>query len=292
MNWPLFFAFLSPSIWALMNFIDSWIVKKRVKNTVSFAVVSGITNIFLGIMLALFLDWSNYSLFDFRFSIIVGAMLGLQLYFYYTILSRHDVSHVVGLIYAYPLVVAFLSFLFLNEKLSLIGYFGAFVTILGIFMMTLRIRKLNLALASGPIFIVMLTSAFSEFFIKITTTQIPVWHNTAITSIVLGMCILPALLKTSIRKDFKNEFKKIHFTFISEMLTLGAITLVYLAMVGLPATIVSVISTTQPLFVLIFEWVAFFFGVKMVKDIDWKHKIFAISLVVIGIVIMYGKEIV
>jgi len=30
----------------------------------------------------------------------------------------------------------------------------------------------------------------------------------------------------------------------------------------------------------------------MVKDIDWKHKIFAISLIVIGIAILYGKEIV
>ncbi len=292
MNWPLFFAFLSPMIWALMNFIDAWIVKKKVKNALSFAVVSGITNIFLGIMLALFLDWSNYSLFDFRFSIIVGAMLGLQLYFYYTILSRHDVSHVVGLIYAYPLVVAFLSFLFLNEKLSLIAYLGAFITIFGVFQLTLRMRKLNFALISWSIIALILTSALAEFFIKIATTQIPVWHNTAITSIVLGFSILPALLKKSVRKDFKGEFKRIHFTFISELLTIAAVTSVYLAMAGLPATIVSVISTLQPLFVLIFEWVAFFFGIKMVKDIDWKQKIFAISLVVIGIIILYGSEIV
>ena len=292
MNWPLFFVFLSPAIWALMNFIDAWIVKRRVKNALAFAVVSGITNILLGIILALFLSWKNYSLFDFRFSILVGLMLGTQLYFYYAILSKHDVSHIVGLVYAYPLVVAVLSFIFLNERLSLTGYIGAFIIILGVFMMTLRMRKLNFALATWSIIMVVLTSAFAEFFIKIATTQIPVWHSTSVTSIILGMSILPALLKKSVRKDFKNEFKKIHFTFFSEILTICAVTTLYLAMTGFPATIVSVISTTQPLFVLLFEWLAFFFGIKMVKDMDWKHKIFAISLIVIGIAILYGKEIV
>ena len=63
-------------------------------------------------------------------------------------------------------------------------------------------------------------------------------------------------------------------------------------MTSFPATIVSVISATQPLFVLLFEWLAFFFGIKMVKDVDWKHKIFAISLIVVGIAILYGKEII
>src|SRR3989338_5173198 len=122
MNWALFFAFLSPAIWALMNFIDAWIVKRKIKNALSFAVVSGITNIFLGIILALFLSWKNYSLFDFRFSILVGLMLGTQLYFYYAILSKHDVSHVVGLVYAYPFVLSVLSFFFLYERLLFFGY--------------------------------------------------------------------------------------------------------------------------------------------------------------------------
>lgn len=292
MNWPLFFAFLSPVMWALMNVIDTYIVKRKVKHVLSFAVVSGIINIFLGVVLVLSLNWSGYSLFDLRFSVLAGLMLGIQIYFYYGMLAKYDVSHVVGLIYIYPLIVAFLSYLFLNEQLSLFGYFGGFLTIMGIFLMSVRLHKLKMNILGWSILMLAITSALNEFFIKLATVQLPVWNGTAINSIIIGLCILPALFNYKIRKDFPKELKNIPITLVSELLTLGAIATLYLAMTGLPATIVSVISATQPLFVLIFEGFAFFFGIKIVKDINWKHKIFAVALVVIGIVILYGSEIV
>ncbi len=287
MNWPLFFAFLSPIIFAFMNVIDTYIVKKRVKHVFGFAVVSGITNILFGIILALFLNWNSYSLLDFRFSILAGSMFGIQLYFYYFILAKHDVSHAVGLIYVYPIIVAFLSYLFLNEKLSILGYSGVFITLCGIILMSIRLKKLKMSIAFWSLGISILTIAFSEFFIKVATNQLPQWHGTAINSMVMGIFILPALLNKSIRKGFKKEFKNIRFTFISEALTLGAIVTLYLAMSGLSATIVSVISATQPLFVLIFESAAFYAGIKISRDLQWKNKAIAIILVVIGIVILY-----
>ncbi len=292
MNWPLFFAFLSPIIFAFMNVLDSYIVKKRVKHVMGFAVVSGITNIFLGIILVLFLDWSAYSLFDLRFSILAGAMFGIQLYFYYVILEKHDVSHAIGLVYIYPLIVALLSYLFINEKLSILGYLGVLITLGGVTLMSVRLKKLKITIAFWSLGISILTIALSEFFIKIATTQIPEWHGAAVNSIVMGAFILPALINKSIRKGFKKEFKNISFTFMSEALTIAAVLTLYLAMSGLSATVVSVISATQPLFVLIFESVAFYSGIKIVKDVEWKNKLFAILLIILGISLLYLSEII
>ena len=212
--------------------------------------------------------------------------------FYYKILSKQDVSHAIGLIYVYPIIVALLSFLFLNEKLSLIGYAGMLVTLAGVLLINIRIKKLKIILAFWSLIIMATAAALNEIFIKVATSQIGEWHGTAISSIVMGLFVMPLLFKKSIRKEFVCEFKNINLTFISEALTIGGIVTLYLAMAGLPATIVSVISVTQPLFVLGFEFLAFSFGIKIVKDVRWRHKMLAILLIVVGIAILYASEIV
>ncbi|MGV8142565.1 MAG: EamA family transporter [Candidatus Pacearchaeota archaeon] len=292
MNWAIFFAFLSPALFGLMNVFDTYVLKKRVKSVLGFAIVSGITNILLGIILASFLDWSSYSFSSFVFPIFAGVVIGTQLCFYYIALARHDVSHAIGLIYIYPLIVAFLSYFFLNEKLSSIGYLGTIMTLLGVLLMTIQIKKLKITLAFWSLGIITLSAALNDFFIKLATNSVGVWQGTAIGSIVMGSIVLPLLFKKTIRQGFFKEFKKIRFTFISESLTIAATVTLYLAMQDLGATVVSVISATQPLFVLFFEWIAFFIGIKIVEDIEWKNKLFAILLIIAGIIIIYSSELI
>ncbi len=291
MNWPLFFAFLSPAIWAFINVFDTCVLKSKVKHVLSFAVISGIVNILVGLIMVSFLDWSGYSFFDLKFSILAGAMLGLQLYFYYHILAKHDASNAIGLVYIYPIIVALLSFLFLNEKLSLLGYLGIFITLIGVVSMTIRLRKLNISMGLWSIGVVAITSALNEFFIKVATIQLPEWHGASINLIVMGILVLPALLKKSVRKGFVKELKNTKYVYLSEILTLIAVSTIYLAMNGLSATIVSVISVTQPLFVLIFETIAVYFGFKIINEFNWKHKLFSILLIVMGIIIMYLSDV-
>ena len=157
--------------------------------------------------------------------------------------------------------------------------------------MSVRLKKLKITIAFWSLGISIITVALGEFFIKIATNQLPQWHGTAINSIVLGAFILPALLSKSVRNGFKKEFKNLRFTFISGGVNLGRIGTLFLAMSGLSATIVSVISSTQPLFVLIFESIAFYAGIKIVGDVGWKNKTFAILLIIIGIIMLYLSEI-
>jgi bacterial/archaeal transporter family protein len=286
MNWPIFFAILSPALFGLMNVLDAWIVKRKVRYILGFSAVSGLVNLLLGVTLALLLSWEGYSFIDLRFSILAGAMLGIQVYVYYKIMARHDASHFVGLIYIYPVMVAILSYLFLGEHLSAVEYFGVLVTLCGVLTLSLRMKKLKFTIAFWSIGIAAITSALNEFFIKISVVQIPEWHGAAINSIIMGLFIMAAILNTSIRKGFYKELKNIPFVVVSESLVILAIVTLYLAMSGLSATIVSAISATQPLFVLVFEMLAGLLGIQIVQDIEWRGKIFSISLIVLGIVIM------
>jgi|SRR3989344_234331 len=292
MNWSLFFAVASPAIFAFMNVFDTFIIKKKVKHVLGFVVVSAVTNVLLGVVLALFLDWRQYAISDYLFPILAGAVIGIQLCFYYVILHKHDSSHAIGLIYCYPIIVALLSFLFIGEKLSLLGYIGMVITLIGVLLLSVRIKKLKITLAIWSLGIVIIATALNEFFIKIAISNINGWNGTAIGSIVMGLFVIPLLLKKDIRKGFYSEFKNVKLTFVSEMLTLAGILTLYLAVIDLPVTIVSVISSVQPLFVLFFEWMAFSFGIKIVKDVRWRHKLFAIVLIILGIMLLYFSDIV
>lgn len=292
MNWALFFAILSPAILGLMNVFDTYIIKIRVKKVIGFSMVSAFTNILFGVILSLFLSWEAYAFSDYFFPILAGFVMGIQLYFYYFILSKHDASHAVGLVYIYPIFVAMLSFFFLNERLSLLGYAGMAIAISGVLLLSIRVRKLKIDVALWSISFVTIGAALHEFFAKIATSQINAWNATAINSIVMGWFALFLLFKKKYRAEFKYEFKNVKLTFISEVLTLVGVLTIYLAMSGLPATIVSVVSVLQPLFVLLFEWIAFSFGFKIVKDESWRHKIFAIIMIVMGLVLLYFKDIV
>ena len=209
MNWSLFFAVLSPAIFGLMNVFDTYIVKLRVKKVIGFSMVSALTNISLGIILASFLSWKSYDLVDYLFPTLAGFVMGIQLYFYYFMLSKHDSSHAIGLFYTYPIIVAILSFFFLNEKLSLLGYVGMIVALSGVLLLSIRVRKLKINIAVWSISLVTIGAALHEFFAKIATSQISAWNATAINSIVMGWFAIILLLKKKYRKEFVSEFKNV-----------------------------------------------------------------------------------
>ena len=89
----LVFALLTPWVWGFSNILDKYVIVHKVKNPLSFAVVAAVVNIVIGLVLAVFLDWSGVSFMDYLYPVIAGFLLGLQFYFYFLILQKEDVSH-------------------------------------------------------------------------------------------------------------------------------------------------------------------------------------------------------
>lgn len=141
----------------------------------------------------------------------------------------------------------------------------------------------------GGLLITLLTCALSEFFIKIASA-VTLWHGVAVTSIVFGLTILPLLLRKQVRAAFLSELHTIRYTCISELLTLGAFASIFLAMNGLPATVVSTFSALQPLFVLSIEFLLFRHVPGLTRDERFSRKLFALLLVVLGTVLLYVGE--
>ncbi len=288
---PLSMAVLSPVIWGLMNVLDKTIVTHKIKKPLTYASIAGLVNLVLGIILASFLDWSKVSASSLVYPIIAGILLGGQFYLYYLILAKEDVSHMVGILYIYPVIVAILSFFFLNETLSSFGYIGMFLILAGVLMISDRVRRLKLKASLWMIMTTILVVALDDIFIKVSTNHLPELNGIAISCIFIGLTILPVLFAKGVRKYFRGEFKNFKWAFLSESLTFLGIFTLYFAMSGLSATFVSSVAATQPLAVLFFEKIFHKSGARICRDVEFLPKLIPIILIVLGIILLYLHEI-
>ncbi len=285
MNLILILLFLSPIIFALMNVCEKYTIAKKTKNPLSFAFVSGSTSVFILFVTSLFLDWKNVTIHDAIFPIIAGCILGLQYYFYYTILKDEDISTVIGLYYTFPLLVAIGSYIFLNEKLSSLGYLGSILIISGAIGLSIgKIKKKSIILYIVPLIII---AALGDMFIKIATNYIENIQGVILSGIAGECMLLPFLFNTKIRNGIKREWKNIHLAVLINLLSLAGMFILYASMRSLAVTLVSSITAAQPLFLLFFEKIADK-SMKIAKEKITVKKTLFVLCIIIGSILLYA----
>ena len=281
------FAALSGGAHGLMNVADKFVVSHRVKRAFGYTIYVGAFNLLLGAIIALFLNWSKVTLTDLWLPIIVGVFYGASAYLYYAVMDKEDASHSIGLLYLYPLIVALLSFIFLGERLQLVQYAGIIITILGAILLSVRLHELKLKTSIWILLGFIVSTAIIEFLIKIAVSNISAWNGSVVTFMAFGATVLFGLFVPSIRADAKSEWHNAKWTGITETLNYLGNLFVYTAMTILPATIVSSVCATEPLFVLFFEKLAHKKFGGMARDEKFGSKAIAICCIVIGIALMY-----
>lgn len=287
---PLIFAIISPFAWGSMNIVDKYVVSQRVKNALSYAWITAFVNVMIGGVFAVFLDWSSVRISDMLFPVLAGILLGSQFFPYYLLLQKEDVSHLIGFIYFYPVIVSLLSFLFLHEVLSLLSYVGMVVTLIGVVLLSVRIGKLQLKMTAWLIALMILVVAVYEFFIKVAVSDIPFWNGTAVSVIFMGLTVMVLAVYGPVRRGIPTEWHNLKWAVLSESLTFVGILTVYFAMSGLPATIVSSLAATQPLAVLLLENILTRSGIPIARDTALFKKLIPIIVIVLGVLLLYLPE--
>lgn len=284
---PLACAILGPFFEAMMNIVDKYAISHRVKRPSSFAVIEGVVNISFGLSLMAFLDWSAVSSFgDILFPVIAGIIFGSQFLIYYNLLGEEDVSNVIGMIYVYPIIVAILSYLFLGERFPWITYAGVVLVLVGGVLLSTNISSLKRGFIVWLMALMILLVALHEFFIKVATNSLPAMNGLAVGLIAIGLTLCLGLLHRPTRKGVGYEWRNLKWAVCGESLALAGLAAIYLAMAGLPATIVSTIGATQPLILLFLEKGFHASGVNICRDVRLLNRLVPISLMVLGIVLM------
>jgi uncharacterized membrane protein len=289
LNAALLFAILSPCVYGLMNVVDKSIVVHRVKFPIGFTVVTGLVNLIFGLVIAVFLDWSKITFYNIVFPVLAGIFFACQFFLYFKLMQSEDVSNLIGFVYVYPIIVALLSFLLLHEILPFIGYVGVFLIIFGVLVLSMKSMR-RTKQVWWMIFGLAVFVAFYEFVIKVSTLSLSPWNGVAINHMVVGCTIMLVLFSAKYRREFRHEFTNIRWAFLSETLTVLATLFLFLAMSGLPATIVSSVAATQPLAVLVFEQIFAAIGFHVIRDTSILKKAVPIALIVAGVFLLYLPE--
>jgi uncharacterized membrane protein len=286
MNIFIIFAILSPFFFASTSVFDKYLLEKRMKNFHSYWFLVGCVTILYSVILSVFLDWKTITFTDCVFPIIIGAILFVQTYFYFSIIQKEDIAPSTGLWYMYPLVVAGLSYIFLHEVISWYGYIGIVLTILGAVLISLRLKKISFQSKVWHIIAFIFLIGLGEFIMKVAVGHISSWNAYAITAFVEGTLTFLLILKKETRMHVKSEFSNIHLILSTEVFTFLAISTLYLAMSGLPASVVAGIATVQVLFIVILERLVDQFIGKISRDHYLLPKLIPMILIFIGLILL------
>lgn len=137
MNYFWLFSLLAPLCLAVSNVIDNYVLHSRLKDPISYDIISGwfVVPVAVGV----YLSWKVSFVFEAWF---VGTAVGFAFAFLFVLynyaMMKEQGTNVVSLIYTSPLFVAILALAFLGEKLSVANYLGMLVLILSAFLVLYR----------------------------------------------------------------------------------------------------------------------------------------------------------
>jgi len=297
MDW-IFFALTAPVIWAVINVIEKIFVNRYIKNPY---VYTAIISIILGIGGLLIIPFNGLkmpSLFVFSLAIAGGLFYAYACIPYYKALEFEEVSRIVALWRFVPLFTLILAFIFLDERLNFYSYLSFFFLLTGGFLVS--VRKIKHAFKLSKAFWLMILSsllfAMGLLLTKYVVSIYPFWDTNVLLRVGNLIGGLTLLINKKTRKEFTATVSSLNLKIKSilvgnEALNLAAIFASnYAIMIG-SVSLVTALSSTQPLFVLIFAIIMSVYIPKLLKEELTKkvllQKIIAILLMIAGVVFLY-----
>lgn len=292
MYW-LIFALLEPFLHGFANVIDNHFTNNLFKRTTTLVFFATFTNL-LFLPIILLLDFPNLiTLKQVPFFLILGLTDIGYMYPYYKALQNDDTSVVVSLFSLGKIFVPLFAFLLLGEVLTTTQYLGFFIIILCATLLTLN-GKFRLNASFYWMILCTIIIAFEIVLYKYVFMTIS-W-GTAFTWATLFSFFFALLFifitKTrgdiiSQIKTFKDNFSLFAF---EEFLTFSGSAASTFAISLTSVTLVSAISSFQPIIVLLYALILGHFFPRIFKeDTTMKSivkKIFLFIVMVLGVIII------
>jgi len=117
MPWYIFAA-LTPTLYSVTNFIDKFLIEKKVKDPMSITALFSLVTGALGIILGFVVGFKFIGLSQIFLLIFAGLLLTFYLLPYFEAMKVEDASYVVPLFQFIPVFTLILSSVFLKETLS------------------------------------------------------------------------------------------------------------------------------------------------------------------------------
>ncbi len=213
-------------------------------------------------------------------------------------LQREEVSRVIPVVYSYPIFVAIIAVLFMGETLGYLQWLAIIIVVAGALMVSVRQSPSGSTIWLGKPLLLLFGSslllAMADVTSKYALAYISFWNMFSlaafcISGIFLLVSMRPHVLSQLISMERRNS--AIALLAFSEILAPVGIVLLFWAIERGPVSLVSTITSSRPVFVVIF---ALILGRILPEFMEWQPgkgilalRLVAIAMIFGGITIIY-----
>lgn len=261
MQW-LAFSLIATALWASSNVIDKIALSQYIKKPIFCVSMAGFLGFVFAIIETLSLKVQIIATLPLFLSLIEGIIYIGALLFYFKALSIEEVTRITPILQTIPLITLFLSTIFLNEILRIVQYVGIVLIIIGALLVSLKKSNNNIFTFNKAFWFILFSCllfsiswVLSKYILNsISYSNLFFWSR--IGGFLIVCCLLivvPSYNKLTLNiKEISG--KSFGLVAISEVINLIALFVMTIALSKGPASIVSAITSSQPLFVLTYAF--------------------------------------
>ena len=257
MEWMVFAA-ASAFTFALVSVLDKILISDHVGSGKIFVAGVGGAQVLLGIATLPLATFSGFDASVITVALLSGVFSGTYLIGMFIIMESQDVSRVVPVVSTYPIFVAFLAFLFLDEHVSIFAWACVIVTVVGAAMVSLAPKSINSTEGVGILallFLLLASMSFglSQFLSKTIAEEMTMWTQYSLRAfgggITCGLLIFLPGVRQGLVTLFTNFKTMMVFSITEIVLVFFAILFFFLSVYSGEIYLTATVMATRPLFV-------------------------------------------
>lgn len=296
----LLFALVNPFLFAVTQFIDKYLIDKKVKDPWLISVLGGIISLAVAGAVILFHGFYLIAPTQILLLILAGAALTYYMVPYFIALASDDTSNVTPLFQFVAVFVLLLSYVFLKEVLSGRQLFAFVLLFGGGLMLAANTTSEKGFISVKKSFWLMMLASFiastSSIFFKLVSIHVDFLTTMIYVNFGIGLSSFSLLLKPSLRKNFFKEVRKLSLGVwtmlaIDDLINLGGELTLLFAVSLAPASLVNAFGAVQPLYILLLGVTLSLLFPRFIKEDLGKgkllQKMLSIAMLMGGIVLLY-----
>lgn len=297
MSW-IWVSLLSYAVVAVANISDKVLVEKYIKDSSIVVIFTGAVAAIIGLLMIPFVGLPSYPLSTLFRVLLAGILLQAYLLPYFRALETDDPSTVIPLGQAVPIFSLIFAWFFLQESLlpaQILGF--VFILAGGVFVSLEKKGTFKLRKTFWLMMLASLLFAASSVLFKGAVDEENVMQTIAVESLGIGLGTLLLFLVPGFAKKTLNHMRKMPKAgwislSVSETFYVTFRFLILIAFSLGPVSMVSVLSGSQPVFVIIYSvLLTIFFPSFFHEDLDRKtlvRKAGSFILMLFGLYCIYS----
>lgn len=298
MNWASV-AILSTATFAVVNTIDSHLLSKRMPGLRAFLLPVSIFHLVYGLLLFYLVPLpEGIGILPVLVAVVSGIFRTIAVTIILYNLQKEEVSRVIPVVYTYPIFVAIMAVLFMGETLGYLQWLAIIIVVAGAVMVSVRQSPSGSTIWLGKPLLLLFGSslllAMADVTSKYALAYISFWNMFSLTAFCISGIFLLVSMRPRILSQLSSMERRnsaIALLAFNEILAPVGIALLFWALEKGPVSLVSTISSSRPVFVVIF---ALILSRILPGFMEWQPgkgmlalRLVAIAMIFGGIAIIY-----